>query len=175
MLHSAQSYTVGVKTQGVYINSPCTTNERRAGRVGHMATGPEERKRLIAERVRGLRRRKGWSLAELERATAGRLSKSRISNYEQALKLMGPEVAEILSDVFGVPSSYILCLEGDEMVLFDKAEQDLIRNWRALPERDRAEYQRRIAGLAAAYRDPVPDERVAKHIPPAPGVVKTSK
>jgi transcriptional regulator with XRE-family HTH domain len=129
----------------------------------------------IAERLRALRKAKKWSLRTLEIATGGRLSKSRLSNYEQGLKLLGPDVAEILAATYGVPSSYILCLEGDEMVLFDRAEQDLIRNWRALPERDRAEYVRRIAGLAAAYKDPVPDERVAKHIPPAPAVVKTSK
>jgi transcriptional regulator with XRE-family HTH domain len=175
MLHSPASYTHGVKTQGVYIYPRCTTDERHGRSVGHMPTAPDDRKRLIAERVRALRKSKGWSLRELEIATKGRLSKSRLSNYEQGLKLLGPDVAEILAEVFGVPSSYILSLEGDEMVLFDKAEQDLIRSWRVLPERDRAEYARRITGLAAAYRDPVPDERVAKHIPPAPGVVKTSK
>jgi hypothetical protein len=40
-------------------------------------------------------------------------------------------------------------------------ERDLMRNFRALPEKDRNEYSRRIEVLAMAYREPVPDERLS--------------
>lgn len=43
-------------------------------------------------------------------------------------------------------------------------EQELLKNFRALPERDRNDYARRIEVLALAYREPVPDERLPAEI-----------
>ncbi len=39
-------------------------------------------------------------------------------------------------------------------------ENQLLRDFRALPENDRADYSRRIGVLAMAYKEPVPDERL---------------
>lgn len=72
---------------------------------------------------------------------------------------MGPEEALLLAKPLGVSPAYLLCVDVEgEMT---KQEEELLRNFRALPERDRGEYARRIEVLALAYRDPVPDERLS--------------
>ena len=72
---------------------------------------------------------------------------------------MGPEEALVLAKPLGVSPAYLLCVdvEGD----MTQQEEELLRNFRALPERDRGEYSRRIEVLALAYREPVPDERLS--------------
>ena len=130
--------------------------------VGDMAASDSAWKRRIGARLKELREGKGWSLAQLERETKGRLGKSRLGNYEQGTRLPGLDESQVLARLYKVPSAYILCLDSDDsMVLTDKLEQQLIRDYRTLPERDRADYARRIAALANVYRDPVADERTA--------------
>ena len=127
-----------------------------------------EWRRRVGLRIKEMREHRDWSLADLERKTAGRLSKSRLSNYEQGTRLPGPAEAVVLATVYGVTPAFILCLD-DDMPL-DKIERQLIKDFRTLPERERMDYARRIGGLAATYRDPVPDERVAQFLLPAPDI-----
>lgn len=119
----------------------------------------EDWKRRIGARLQELRDLKGWSLEQLARETRDRLKKSRISNYEQGTRLPGPEEASILGEALGEAPAHILCLD-DDMPALSKLEADLIRNLRALPENERAQYADRIAALASAYKKPVPDKRV---------------
>jgi transcriptional regulator with XRE-family HTH domain len=136
------------------------------GSIGYMGNLKDEWRRRIGLRVKELRESRDWSLADLEKRLRGRLSKSRLSNYEQGIRLLGPEEALLLGAAFDVPPAYILCVDDD--MLLDKVERQLVKDFRALPERDRMDYARRIGGLAATYRDAVPDERVAKFLLPAP-------
>jgi len=101
---------------------------------------------------------RGITLDELSERTKHVLSSSRISNYEQGLRLPKPQDALILGQALGVSAGHLMCLEGEEDMLPE--ESDLLRNWRALPENERNAYARRIQALALVYRDAVPDEKV---------------
>lgn len=96
-------------------------------------------------------------MEELSRHTGGRLSKSRISNYEQGIRMPGPAEANVLAEVLGVDAAWIMCLQS----VFTSQAIELMRNWMALPEKDRNDYFRRIEVLALAYREPVPDEKLS--------------
>ena len=115
-------------------------------------------------RLKSARNDLGLTLREVSEKTRGQISPSRLSNYEQGLRLLKSREALALAPVLGVNPSYLLCVEGDEMT---QEEIELLRNWRALPENERRQYGRRIEVLALAYREPVADERVAKNIAPA--------
>ena len=113
-------------------------------------------KEEIGRRIRDAREKKGMSLEQLSKATGGVLSKSRIGNYEQALRMPGPFEADILAQALGVDPAYLLCLQQ----VFTIQAIQLMRNFMALPEKDRNDYFRRIEVLALAYRQPVPDEKL---------------
>jgi transcriptional regulator with XRE-family HTH domain len=89
-------------------------------------------------------------------ATNGILSASRISNYEQGLREPGTLEAKILAAALQCTAAYLLLLEED----MTKDEIDLLRNYRALPEKDRKDYSRRISAIATIYKEPVPDEKL---------------
>ena len=63
------------------------------------------------EYLKNLRLGRQFSLQDLSNATGGKLSKSRISNYEQGTRKMPPEVAVILADALGATPAQILRLE----------------------------------------------------------------
>lgn len=111
-------------------------------------------------RLKGARENKHLTLAKLSKLLDGLLSPSRLSNYEQGIRGFTIREAKALGRVLGVDPAYLLCAdtEDDEMT---PQERDLMRNFRALPEKDRNEYSRRIEVLAMAYREPVPDERLS--------------
>lgn len=89
----------------------------------------------IGERLRAERRRHGWSLNNLSSRTSGRLSKSRISNYEQGIRRMGLEAAELLAAALGTVTPGWLLLLDEEPPLSDE-EFALVQAFRALsPER----------------------------------------
>lgn len=117
---------------------------------------PMDYKIEIGRRIAAERDRCGWSLDELARRTNGFLSKSRISNYEQGTRMPGPKEISILAAALGCDAAYLMCLSQS----FTKQELDLLRNFRALPEKDRNDYQRRISILALAYKEPLPDENL---------------
>jgi len=116
-------------------------------------------KKECGRRIREARKAKGYTLESLSKALRGALSASRIGNYEQGIRQLGTEEALVLAPVLDVEPAFLLCAEGgDEMT---KQENDLLRDFRALPEKDRNAYARRISVLAMAYKEPVPDERLS--------------
>jgi hypothetical protein len=77
--------------------------------------------------------------------------------------MIGVKEALALHSVLGVQPSHLLCVDvGDEEMT--PQENELLRNFRALPERDRNDYSRRIEVLAMAYKEPVPDERLSEAV-----------
>lgn len=116
-------------------------------------------KKESGRRLKAARQDKKLTLDELSRRLGGALSASRLSNYEQGIRMMGPQESLALGAVLAVKPSHLLCvdIEDGEMTA---QEEELLRNFRALPERDRNDYARRIDVLAMAYREPVPDEKL---------------
>lgn len=117
-------------------------------------------KKESGRRLKAARKDRGWTLEELSKKTGGLLSISRLGNYEQGTRAIGVRESLALGTVLGVKASYLLCVDGDEGDMTDQ-ENRLLRNFRALPERDRNEYDRRIEVLALAYKEPVADERLS--------------
>lgn len=113
-------------------------------------------KKEIGRRIQAARDACGWSLVELSKKLGGRLSASRISNYEQGTRLPGPQEVNLLAEALGESAAWLACLESE----MSHEEEILLRNWRALPENQRVEYARRIEMLAMAYRVPVSDEKL---------------
>ena len=147
--------------------------ERRSRAVAVASIGMNYKKES-GQRLADARRDKKMTLEELSKAVHGFLSPSRLSNYEQGIRSLGIKESLALSKVLGVNASYLLCLD-EEVGEMTSQENELLRNFRALPERDRNEYSRRIEVLAMAYREPVPDERLSKEVrkgPPRSKVVK---
>ncbi len=120
-------------------------------------------KKEIGKRIRAERDALKWSLETLAQKTAGArsgpLSKSRISNYEQGLRLPGPREIKVLAQTLQADAAYLMCLDTGEDEM-NKEEMDLLRNYRRLPENERLAYSRRIDSLAQLYRDPLPDEKL---------------
>lgn len=120
-------------------------------------------------RIRAARRRKGWTLLELETAIHSLIKKNALNNYELGKRTPGVIEAIAIAKATDDSAAYLLCVaEEDEL---KKQELDLLRNFRVLNERDRNDYARRIATMAMMHREPVPDERVStkwKVQPPSP-------
>lgn len=112
----------------------------------------------IGRRIKVAREKRGWSLQDLSQATKPPLSKSRIGNYEQGKRMPGPAEANTLAAALGVDAAWLMCLQQ----VFTSQAIEMMRNFMALPERDRNDYFRRIEVLALAYREPVPDERLGE-------------
>jgi transcriptional regulator with XRE-family HTH domain len=130
-------------------------------------------KKEIGRRIRGGRNALELTLRELSAKTMGVLSASRISNYEQGLRMPSPKEALALGKALGLQASYILCLDGEDEMTAE--ETMLLRDWRGLPENQRKEYARRIGALALAFREPVADEKVRGYADPAKHQPKPAK
>lgn len=117
-------------------------------------------KKESGRRLKAAREDKRLTLAELSARLGGLLSPSRLGNYEQGTRTIGVQEALALGGVLGVQPAFLLCVDVGEAEMTQQ-EIELLRNYRALPERDRAEYSRRIEVLAMAYKEPVPDERLS--------------
>ena len=117
-------------------------------------------KREAGRRLKRAREDMGWTLKELSSKLGNILSESRLSNYEQGIRMIRVEEALALYRVLGVQPSYLLCVDVEDEEMTPQ-EITLLRNYRALPEKDRNDYSRRIEVLALAYREPVPDERLS--------------
>lgn len=140
--------------------APRTQKVERLGFVGFLRCGPVNYKKESGRRLKEARRKKGWTLDELSKKTGGLLSTSRLGNYEQGTRMIGVRESLALGTVLGVEPSHLLCVDGGEGDMTQQ-EQELLRDFRALPERDRNEYSRRISVLAMAYKEPVADERLS--------------
>jgi transcriptional regulator with XRE-family HTH domain len=120
-------------------------------------------KKEAGRRLKKAREAKNWTLKQLSTQLRGILSESRLSNYEQGIRMIGVEEALAVYRVLGVQPSYLLCVDVEEDDMTPQ-EITLLRNYRALPEKDRNDYSRRIEVLALAYREPVPDERLSDDV-----------
>jgi transcriptional regulator with XRE-family HTH domain len=120
-------------------------------------------KKEAGKRLKAAREAKGMTLQELSKRVGNLLSPSRLSNYEQGTRMLGVREALALHSVLGVQPSHLLCVDviEDDMT---PQELELLRNFRALPEKDRNDYSRRIGVLALAYKEPVPDERLSPDV-----------
>ena len=67
-----------------------------------------ERTKQIGARLRKARHDACLSLGGVSERTGGLLSRSRISNYEQGLRRIGLEEAELIAGVLGVSAGYLL-------------------------------------------------------------------
>ena len=121
-------------------------------------------KKEAGRRLRAARNDKGLTLAELSQKLHGILSPSRLSNYEQGLRMLPVKEALAVAPVLGVEPSYLLCADATGEGEMTMQEIQLLRDFRALPEKDRNAYSRRIEVLALAYREPVPDERLSEAV-----------
>jgi len=90
----------------------------------------------IGQRLREARHQRRLSLSALAALTGGALAKSRIASYEQGLRRLGIEQAQVLAKSLGnVSATYLLCL--DDGGFLNSAEQGLVRQFRAADERGR--------------------------------------
>ncbi len=111
------------------------------------------------QRIKSCREDRNWSQRELSENTKGKLSSSRIANYEQGIRELGIQEAEILGDALKIQPAYLMGITALKTPL-SPAEEELVRNYRALPENERDSYFKRIEALALAYRTPVTDEQM---------------
>lgn len=124
-------------------------------------------KKEAGKRLRRAREAKRLTLDELCKRVGGLLSASRISNYEQGLRMIGVKEALALYSVLGVQPAHLLCVDVEEGDMTPQ-EINVLRNFRALPEKDRNDYDRRLQALALVYVEPVPDERHPSPTSPKP-------
>lgn len=77
-------------------------------------------------RLKRARKQAGLTLKELSGLTSGKLSVSRISNYEQGSRSVNVEVANILAPLLLVTPAYLLCVEESNKAL-GAHQEDLMR------------------------------------------------
>jgi len=129
-------------------------------------------KKEAGRRLREAREDRGLTLGELSARLKGVLSPSRISNYEQGLRMLGVKEALAIAPALGVEPAYLLCADTEAGDMTTQ-ERQLLRDFRALPEKERNAYARRIEVLAMAYREPVADERLSEEVRRGP--IKSAK
>jgi transcriptional regulator with XRE-family HTH domain len=87
--------------------------------------------KAIGARLRAAREARGLSLSALSELTGGVYSKPRISNYEQGLRRMGIEAAQVLAEALGnVSAAHLLCVSDDPLGALSDEEIDLIALFR---------------------------------------------
>jgi transcriptional regulator with XRE-family HTH domain len=70
----------------------------------------------IAERIRSIRQNKGWSLADVEARSKGKMKVATLGSYERCERAVSLERAIELADIFGVPLTYLICAPEAESV-----------------------------------------------------------
>ena len=96
----------------------------------------DELSTAIGLRLRAERHLRELSLSQLAALTGNKLSKSRISNYEQGLRRMGLEESMILGRALGdVSPVYLLCLDDSDPL--SSAERELLKLFRESNARGR--------------------------------------
>ncbi|CRI66983.1 Transcriptional regulator, XRE family (fragment) [Thiocapsa sp. KS1] len=105
--------------------------------MGHLERSEVvERNKRMGERLRRARHARGLSLSELAAETGGVLEKSCISNYEQGIRRMGIEQAELLAQALvTVSAQYLLCLDDDGFL--SEEERDVVERLRRTDARGR--------------------------------------
>ena len=63
----------------------------------------------IAARLRELRKKRGWSLAEVEKISRGSIKAVVLGSYERSDRSLSVARAIQLADLYGVPLAHLLC------------------------------------------------------------------
>lgn len=120
-------------------------------------------KKVSGKRLRDAREAKKLTLDQLSVEIRGILSPSRLSNYEQGIRAMGPAEALAVARKLGVEPSFLLCVEPEQKPEegdMTPQETELLRNFRALPENQRGDFFRSLEIMALVHRTPVPDSKL---------------
>jgi transcriptional regulator with XRE-family HTH domain len=69
----------------------------------------------IADRLRNMRLSRGWSLADVEIMSEGRVKLAALGSYERCERAISLKRAIELADIFGVPLTYLVCAPEKEV------------------------------------------------------------
>jgi transcriptional regulator with XRE-family HTH domain len=116
-------------------------------------------KKEIGRRIARCREDRVWTQTDLSRETGDLLSLKRISSYETGDRMPGPAEAVILAKALQVRPAYLLGVD-DVQIPISAQEEQLIKNWRTLNEKDRMVLYRHVESLAMQNRDPAPNFKV---------------
>lgn len=142
----------------VFRKGPFPQIEEETDIIGLVRLRPMDYRKETGRRIKLARERERLTLKQLAAKLDGLLKANAISMYETGERTPGVMEAVAIAKALRESAAYLLCVgEEDEL---KKQELDLLRNFRALPERDRNDYARRIAAIALIHREPVPDERL---------------
>ena len=97
----------------------------------------------IGKRIKEARYRLAYSLVDLSKRTEGRLSASRISNYEQGIRMPGPEEVQILAQALETDPAYLMCLE----TVFTHRAIQMMKDWQVLSESEQLAVLQLVATL----------------------------
>jgi transcriptional regulator with XRE-family HTH domain len=75
-------------------------------RLGGMEGNPNARS--IANRIRSIRLSRGWSLADVEVRSGGRVKVAALGSYERCDRALSLKRIIDLADIFGIPLNYLL-------------------------------------------------------------------
>jgi transcriptional regulator with XRE-family HTH domain len=95
-----------------------------------MAEEREGAGQTVGERLRSARKAMALSLSQLASLTNGLYSESRISNYEQGLRRMPPEAAQVLAETLGNVSATYLLFGEDTAEMLSAEERRLVDSYR---------------------------------------------
>jgi transcriptional regulator with XRE-family HTH domain len=109
-------------------------------------------KQEIGRRIRKAREEQGLTLSALAQLTGDILSGKRINAYENGDRRLGPAEAVILAKALRLRPAYVMALEDPQLPITEQ-EENMIRAWRKLPERDRMSFYRKIEQVSMAYAD----------------------
>lgn len=90
----------------------------------------------IGARLRQAREEKDLTLQELADKTRGKLSASRLGNYEQGTRLLKPPIAILLAPLLQKSAAWLLCVDEESTLTQD--ERTLLDIYRSTDERGKA-------------------------------------
>lgn len=61
----------------------------------------------VAQRLRRVRQARGWSLAQVENESGGRIKVAALGSYERCDRALSLERTIMLADIYGVPLNYL--------------------------------------------------------------------
>lgn len=90
----------------------------------------------IGARLKQAREQKEITLQELADLTGGKLSASRLGNYEQGTRLLKPHTAILVAPLLQKTAAWLLCV--DEESTLTQEERTLLDIYRSTDERGKA-------------------------------------
>lgn len=82
---------------------------KKSSRLTPRATAPvQPTAKSVAERIRALRRERGWSLADVERLSRGSLKAVVLGSYERGDRTLSLNRAIEIANIFSIPITHLL-------------------------------------------------------------------